>query len=494
MISQKLGYSTVLVDRVSHPRFAVGESSTPFSNLLLESISNEFHLPQLAGFIDWGHWQAAHPNIACGLKRGFSFFHHERNLPFIPDLRHANELLVAASPRNSLADTHWFRSEFDGHLAGEAATLGVKFFDRTNLTRLEGLDSDGIVTLAAQRGEDRFTLRTRYVIDATGPRGALFSALNLDEASLNPMCPTQTLFTHFRGVLRWDELFSGNSSEVPPYPIDDAAVHHVFDGGWIWVLRFNNGIVSAGISAREEFAREFGLHEGAAGWDRVLQLFPSIQTLFKRSSAIEPFRFQPRSSFRSARVEGRNWSLLPAAAGFVDPLLSTGFALNLLGILRLARALETHGLRTRAFDDEISSIGRIAIREFEAVSHLVGALFRSMDRFDRFRSLSMLYFAAASFSESAWRLGRESAASSFLLCDQEPFASQLKEICRQVDDPRFCLSEAVSQAIAPFNVAGLCNATRNHWYPVNAGDLISSHAKLGVSRLAVEDLLAKFDC
>src|SRR4051812_238507 len=113
MISQKLGYSTVLIDRVSHPRFAIGESSTPFSNLLLESISNEFHLPQLAGFIDWGHWQSAHPNIACGLKRGFSFFHHERHLPFIPDRRHANELLVAASPRNSLGDTHWFRSEFD---------------------------------------------------------------------------------------------------------------------------------------------------------------------------------------------------------------------------------------------------------------------------------------------------------------------------------------------------------------------------------------------
>ena len=38
-------------------------------------------------------------------------------------------------------------------------------------------------------------------------------------------------------------------SERPPYPPDDAALHHVFEGGWIWVLRFRSGIVSAGVIA-----------------------------------------------------------------------------------------------------------------------------------------------------------------------------------------------------------------------------------------------------
>ncbi len=51
----------------------------------------------------------------------------------------------------------------------------------------------------------------------------------------------------------------------PPYPIDDAAVHHVFDGGWIWVLKFNNGITSAGVAATDEVAAQLGFQEGAAG-------------------------------------------------------------------------------------------------------------------------------------------------------------------------------------------------------------------------------------
>ena len=35
--------------------------------------------------------------------------------------------------------------------------------------------------------------------------------------------------------------------------------------------------------------------------------------------------------------------MLPSAAGFVDPLLSTGFALNLMGIERLAQIIHRHG-------------------------------------------------------------------------------------------------------------------------------------------------------
>ena len=50
-----------------------------------------------------------------------------------------------------------------------------------------------------------------------------------------------------------------------------------------------------------------------------------------------PFRHIPRLSFLSGRGAGDRWALLPSAAGFVDPLLSTGFPLTLLGVERLAR-------------------------------------------------------------------------------------------------------------------------------------------------------------
>ena len=38
IIAHRLGFGTALLERGSHPRFAIGESSTPLANLLLEEL------------------------------------------------------------------------------------------------------------------------------------------------------------------------------------------------------------------------------------------------------------------------------------------------------------------------------------------------------------------------------------------------------------------------------------------------------------------------
>src|SRR5204862_3397961 len=70
MIARKLGRSVVLLEKGKHPRFAIGESSTPLANLILEELTERYDLPSVRPLTKWGTWQAAHPNIACGLKRG----------------------------------------------------------------------------------------------------------------------------------------------------------------------------------------------------------------------------------------------------------------------------------------------------------------------------------------------------------------------------------------------------------------------------------------
>src|SRR5258707_2592977 len=51
-----------------------------------------------------------------------------------------------------------------------------------------------------------------------------------------------------------------------------AAVHHVFDGGWVWVLRFNNGVTSAGIAATSATAKELRLSEGERSEEHTSEL------------------------------------------------------------------------------------------------------------------------------------------------------------------------------------------------------------------------------
>ena len=115
----KRGRRVALIERGRHPRFAIGESSTPLANLLLEEIADRYELPELRVFSKWGTWQRARPDVAVGLKRGFTFLFHEFDRPLAADDR-TRQLLVAASPHDAIADTHWYRPEFDQALARAA--------------------------------------------------------------------------------------------------------------------------------------------------------------------------------------------------------------------------------------------------------------------------------------------------------------------------------------------------------------------------------------
>ena len=66
MIAKRLGRSVVLIERGSHPRFAIGESSTPLANLLLEEIASTYDLPRLRPLCEWGSWQRAEPEVHRG--------------------------------------------------------------------------------------------------------------------------------------------------------------------------------------------------------------------------------------------------------------------------------------------------------------------------------------------------------------------------------------------------------------------------------------------
>ncbi len=263
--------------------------------------------------------------------------------------------------------------------------------------------------MVGRAGEEAFHVHAGLLIDATGPRGFLHRSLRLEESPLPGFPATEALYSHFTGVAR-----TGTAADAPPYPVDDAAVHHVFDGGWVWVLRFNNGVTSAGVAATRRVAEELALSEGEPAWQRLLDRLPGLQSHFKQASTCQPFRHMPAVSFRSSTMAGRRWAMLPSAAGFVDPLLSTGFALTLTGIERLAQIIHEHrdstdlAARLQDYAQETDS-------DLLAASRLIGALYATMSDFSFFTAVSLLYFAAVSFAETAHRLGKPELAPGFLL-------------------------------------------------------------------------------
>ena len=466
MIARRLGKSVVLLERGRHPRFAIGESSTPLSNLLLEELATRYDLPSLLPLCKWGPWQKACPQLACGLKRGFTFYHHRPGRPSERD----DQLLVAASPHDAIADTHWYRADVDQYFVSEARKAGAEYLDEVRMESAR--EHEGGVRIEATRRGQPLTIDARFVVDATGPRGFLHRTFGLPEVSLPDFPRTQGLYSHFTGVARLDEM--SPPTEPPPYPIDDAAVHHIFEGGWIWVLRFNNGITSAGVAAQSD------LSEGALAWRRLLDRFPTIREQFADARPTMPFLHAPQLSFRSGVVAGRRWALLPSAAGFIDPLLSTGFPLTLLGVARLAEIVERDG-------EGLDAYARITEAELLATAGLIGALYTAMPNFPVFVALSMLYFAAASFSETARRLARPELATSFLLQNNPAF--QMQTILQRTNSPT--LADEIRRFIEPFNVAGLLDPRRRNWYPADAEDMLRAASKLGATRVDVAGVLAR---
>ncbi|HYP25186.1 MAG TPA: tryptophan 7-halogenase [Blastocatellia bacterium] len=493
MIARRLGRTVILLEKFRHPRFVIGESSTPLANLLLEELSSRYDLPRLMPLTSWGSWQREYPEIAVGLKRGFTFYHHDFGKPFSASPSRDDQLLVAASPRDEVADTHWYRPDFDHFLVREARRSGVEYLDEVALDAPEWAD-DEVVLSGARQGEP-VSIRARFVIDATGPRGFLHGALNLPERAFEYMPATQGLYTHFTGVRRLEYLPINHPDEEPPYPVDDAAVHHIFDGGWVWVLRFNNGITSAGAAVTDELAGELRLADGALAWERLLCRLPTVSEQFAGAKALFPFVHSRRLSFRSGVVVGRRWAMLPSAAGFIDPLLSTGFPLALLGIARLSQIIERDWDSDR-FGESLRLYAEQTERELSAAGRLVGALYANMKDFELFASLSLLYFAAASFAESARRLGRAHLAGSFLLIDHPRFGPESRSCVEQAvgrlsPSEKAKLARRIRDTIEPVDVAGLGQRDRRNWYPVKTEDLFDAAGKLGVGEKEIEDLLQR---
>jgi FADH2 O2-dependent halogenase len=473
LVLRRIGRTCVLFEKGTHPRFAVGESSTPVANLALEEISKDYELPRLWPLTEWGRWQRGYPHLACGLKRGFTFMRHEPGQAFRPRADHANELLVAASPSDEVADTHWFREHFDHFVLKEACAAGVPYYDQTDIQSIERGDH---WSLRGRRLGQEVLATADFVIDATGPAGVLCRALQIDTSPTGLLTNAWTVFNHFTDVGLWqDELVaSGGDTSPHPYRCDDAALHHVLDDGWMWVLRFNNGVTSAGFALDGDRSRPDESIAPEIEFDRYLRRYPSVMRQFARARTVQPWVRTGRMQRRAARVAGDGWALLAHAAYFLDPLFSSGNAHTLLTIGRLGRALAEHWGRP-TLPAQLARYEEALLREGAFVDRLVHGCYRSFRNFDLLAAFVMYYFAGAIQAETRRREGRAGADEEFLFSHYPPFRDAVfrahEAVVAMTATRRLSAEDVatfarqVARDISAYNPAGLCDPAKNNMYP-----------------------------
>ena len=448
LIAERIGLRPVLVDRARHPRFTIGESSTPAADLILRDLSDRYDLPRLKPFATWGSWQRTYPTILGGRKRGFGYFRHESGAPFAPDEEHGTELLVAASASDELSDAHWYRMDVDAFFAEEVRRAGIRF--------VEGIEASPRRTGGRWRF-DALEVEADFVIDATGAGGALARAGISGAGSSEWSSHTRSwaVYSHFTGLPRWREIAAELGARVDDYPFDPdaSALHHVFDGGWMWMLRFENEVVSAGLALDES---RHPLDPNAPPeheWGRYVAAHPSLARLFaetRLAAAPGCIIRTPRLQRRVTRAAGSSWAMLPHTAGFVDPLHSTGIAHTMSGVERLMGILESSWGRP-AMAEALESYQAAVLRELDLIDRLVAACYRSSHSFRLWTASTMLYFAAATSYEHA-RAGGETP--SFLLASEAGLGAVTNEALKRLEDPTG-YEEWLKEALKPYNRVGL---------------------------------------
>lgn len=490
------GYDVVLLERGAHPRFAIGESSTPLANLSLERLARRYGLDDCYRLAAHGRWLENYPELRRGLKRGFTFYRHHPGTSFANEGLASERLLVAASPSAAIADTHWLRADVDHHFVRQAVAAGVDYRDRTELTGAE-VSSNG-VRLLGRHHETTFALRADFVIDASGPGGFLARQLSIPSALNRTATRAGLVFSHFSGVRDMSEAVPGLPQG--PYPDDWAAVHHVIDEGWMYSLRFDHGVTSAGFALSPRGAERLGASRvpAKALWHKLLKRYPTIGSIFSDATPTMPIAFRSRIQHRLARAAGPRWAMLPHAFAFVDPLFSTGIAWSLRAVERLALGFELGARGRRRAPAELERYAGHLSAEADQIDRLVSGAYEAMAHFDLFAAHAMIYFASVSFAEARQRLvdGDSPAApwSGFLgvgdpVLEPLPAASRrrLRRITRGAGRPgtsaqRLGFAAWVAEAIAPRNIAGLADPACHHLYPVDLDLLVERHALLGMDR------------
>jgi FADH2 O2-dependent halogenase len=429
----------------------------------------QYDLPWLAPLAKYGSWKRHAPQLDVGLKRGFTFARHQPHRPFVADSEHGNEMLVAASPDDAVGDTHWLRADFDHFVVQQVSAAGIDYRDHVVLHTIEPGSPWRLV--GTRQGEE-IDLTADLVVDATGQAGALAKALGIATSPETMRTNSWAVFSHFVEVDWWENVLGdlGGRIDEHPYRCDAAALHHILEEGWMYVLRFDSGVTSAGFlidGARMQADLALSPEQQ---WQMLLDRYPSVAQQFHGAQPIRPFERTGRLQRRARQLVGPNWAMLAPASYTLDALFSTGNAHALLTVQRLA-----HILGRRREGELLGWYAEALDREVTFLDMLVHGAYAAMRCFPLLVAWSMYYFAGAIGAEERRRQGRAGGREEMLSSHLPDFRAGVEEGYERLlaltaqenvsAEDIAAFEDMVARHIAPLNTVGLCDRRRRNLYP-----------------------------
>lgn len=369
------GVRTLVVEKGRHPHFVIGESTVPSTSYSFEYLRQLCDVPELTAAYSYPGLKQA--GCTGWPKQHFWFGWNDPGVPVTPD----KELCFYALLPPRGPDFHANRVDLDHFFVKLFPKYGVAYHDKTAVTGFETDAHGARLTLSPEAGGER-TVTASYVVDCSGHASFLAKKYGLRKQDPELCTNSRSLFGHFKNVKFLDDILPPN--EEVGFLRDGGTIHHVFHGGWIWGIRFDSGVVSVGITLDREVWPLDETITPEQEMRAIIDRYPTVAAVYGEMEPIRPIirtgrvhGGTDRIQFSVSSILGERFILSPHAAGFIDPLFSTGILLTGAFLNRFVP------LAARAVTDGDWSMERfrpletVFLREIELVDKVVGGMFRS---------------------------------------------------------------------------------------------------------------------
>ncbi len=277
------GQRVVVLEREKFPRFHIGESLLPFSTTTFDRLGvreemDRAFMPKFGGEIVAG----------CGTR--------EVKFYFKDGFRSQRDRAYQVT-----------RSEFDQLLLNNSRAKGAEVREETTVQKIV-LQEDRIRLEAITDGAPAI-VEARYLLDCSGRQTVVGNFFQLKKSYEH--LQKFSVFAHFENVDR-------------PSGIDGTLIRMVRGPNqWIWMIPLTPTRMSVGVVMDTISFRALKLSPEAA-LEKCLNEQPLVVGRMTRAERVTPVYSAGDYSYRNVRLSGERWLLAGDAAGFIDPVFSSG--------------------------------------------------------------------------------------------------------------------------------------------------------------------------
>jgi flavin-dependent dehydrogenase len=296
----RAGRRVVVVEREKFPRFHIGESLLPFSTKAFDRLGvreklNRTFLPKHGGEI----------MAACGTKKVKFYFKDG----------------YQTSRDRAYQVT---RSEFDKLLLDHSRENGAEVREETEVKKIDFAPDRVRLETASSSGAME-TIEARYLLDCSGRQTILGNFFKLKKTYDH--LQKFSVFAHFENVER-------------PSGIDGTLIRMVRGlDRWFWMIPLTPTRMSIGVVMDTSTFRAMKLPPEEA-LEKCIGEQPLILAEMANSERVSQVYSAGDYSYRNKKLFGDRWILAGDAAGFIDPVFSSGVFLAIMSAEKAADSLD----------------------------------------------------------------------------------------------------------------------------------------------------------